>query len=242
MKSTLPTVSALAIACLVLSTADTATGIRRGRLRCCCWSVPVVAQPQTADRDGQQDVTVLFDGRSLKGLKVADQDMFKDRGKVAVKDGQVVMAAGSPATGVVLSDHPPRIDYEIELEAKRTSGSDFFCGLTFPIHDQYCSLILGGWGGGTVGLSNIDNLSADENESTEYLSFDNDRWYRIRLRVTGDRIAVWLDDKQIIDIATKGHKFNIWWEQEPMRPLGVASWHTGSALRHIRLRRLGGGR
>jgi len=231
-------ISVMTLAMFLLSATDVAIGARRQRLRRCCCRAACVRHPQTADHSARQNV-ILFDGRSLKGLKVANKDMFSDHGKVRAAAGQIVMAAGSPATGVVLSEKPPRVNYEIELEAKRTSGSDFFCGLTFPINDQYCSLILGGWGGGTVGLSNIDNLPADENESTKFLAFDDNRWYRIRLRVTNQRITVWLDNEKIIDLETKGHRFDIWWEQEPMRPLGVANWYTGSALRSIRLRRLG---
>jgi hypothetical protein len=30
-------------------------------------------------------------------------------------------------------------------------------------------------------------------------------------------------------------KFSIWWEQEPARPLGIATWNTSAALRNIRL-------
>ena len=38
------------------------------------------------------------------------------------------------------------MDYELRLEAKRVEGGDFFCGLTFPVGKEYCTLILGGWG------------------------------------------------------------------------------------------------
>ena len=110
--------------------------------------------------------------------------MFEDHGTVTATDTTIVMQSGNPATGITHKSPVPRIDYEIRLEAKRTAGNDFFCGLTFPIGDAYCSLILGGWGGTTAGLSNIDSQSANENESTTFIQFKNDHWYRIRLRVT----------------------------------------------------------
>ena len=33
----------------------------------------------------------------------------------------------------------------------------------------------------------------NENESTTFIDFEQDRWYRIRLRVTAARIDVWID-------------------------------------------------
>ena len=47
----------------------------------------------------------------------------------------------------------PKINYEVALDAMRVSGSDFFCGLTVPVNDSFCSLIVGGWGGGLGGVS-----------------------------------------------------------------------------------------
>lgn len=182
----------------------------------------------------------LFDGKTLTGWHVPDSDMFSDHGAVRIVDESIVMAVGTPATGIRLKGSPLRIDYEIRLQAKRTDGSDFFCGLTFPIADQYCSLIVGGWGGTVVGLSNVDSKPADENATTTFLTFEKNRWYRIRLRVTADQIDVWIDDDHTISLPTEGHEFDIWWEQEPMRPLGIASWSTGSALRGIRVQQLKG--
>jgi hypothetical protein len=48
------------------------------------------------------------------------------------------------------------MNYEIKLEAKKVTGNDFFCGMTFPVGDSFCSFIVGGWGGPVVGLSSID--------------------------------------------------------------------------------------
>jgi hypothetical protein len=127
------------------------------------------------------------------------------------------------------------MNYEIVLEARRIEGNDFFCGMTFPVHDAYCSLIVGGWGGGVVGLSNIDTMAAVENDTTRYLDVKDQQWYRIRLRVTEQRIQVWIDGEEFVNVAVKDHKFDIWWEQEPVRPFGLATWNTSAEFRHIRL-------
>lgn len=175
----------------------------------------------------------LLDSQGLDGWRIADTNDFAQHGPVEVVDRQLVLGKGNPGTGIILKRELPRGEYEVNLEAKRIEGSDFFCGLTFPVDEQYCTLILGGWGGGVVGLSNIDGMSAVENETTGFHEFKQDQWYAVRLRVTQKKIEAWLDEKQIVDVDRGGHKFSIWWEQEPLRPLGIATWHTKAALRHL---------
>lgn len=188
--------------------------------------------------DPDPTVRSLFDGQSLAGWRVLDKYDFQRHGKVSVQDGAVILDQGAPATGIAMAGAPPRIDYELNWEAKRIQGSDFFCGLTFPVHENYLSLIVGGWGGGVTGISNLDGMSAVENETTNYREFEQDRWYRLRLRVTREKVAAWIDDKQIVDVPLQGRKLSIWWEQEPVRPLGFAAWYTKAALRNLTLKRL----
>ena len=105
----------------------------------------------------------LFDGKSLKGWKTAE---FAPKGEATVANGELRIPAGEPHSGIVRDGEPPaRMNYEIELEAMRTQGHDFFCGLTFPVNQDPCTLICGGWGGTLVGLSSIDDLDASENQT-----------------------------------------------------------------------------
>ncbi len=195
------------------------------------WAVPLVS----AEAAPWQS---LFDGKKLGTWKVANRFDFINHGKVEVANGQLLLGKGEPLTGIRYTGNLPRIDYEIELEAMKVDGEDFFCGLTFPVGEQPCTLIVGGWNGPIVGLSNVDGQPASENETTAHIEFAKNRWYRIRLRVTKAKIEVWLDDKQVIDLATKGHKFSIWFEQETVLPLGIASYETKAALRNLRIRSL----
>jgi len=182
----------------------------------------------------------LFDGKSLGGWGVGEADEFALHGKVTPGDGEIRLAAGDPMTGVAWDRKFPTIGYELALDALREEGSDFFVGLTFPVAKAHCTLILGGWGGNIVGLSNIDDLHAAENETTQSIHFTNGEWYRVRLRVTAERIKVWLDGKEIINLAHKGRKLTIWPQQEPMRPLGIASYYTTTRVRNIQYRTLAG--
>jgi len=185
--------------------------------------------------------TQLFNGKDLKGWRVVEKFDFKRHGKVEVKDGIITMAAGAPASGIQIDSKVhdlPRSNYEVSLEAKRTSGQDFFCGLTFPVGKEYCTLIMGGWGGGTIGLSNVDKAPADENQTTNFVQFKTNQWVAVRLRVTDKTVDVWIDKEHLIELNRADHKFSIWWEQEPVRPFGFASWYTGAAYRKIELIRL----
>jgi len=125
------------------------------------------------------------------------------------------------------------------VEACRTVGSDFFCGVTFPVGPSHCTWIVGGWGGEVVGLSNVDGQSAAENATASRRAFETGRWYRLRLRVTEDRIACFIDDERVVDQPRAGHTFGIWPQQQPCRPLGIAAYLTGSAIRRVTLRRFG---
>lgn len=192
----------------------------------------------TAEGEKTENTTLLFDGKSLKGWKVIDQFVFKRHGKVIVKEGELILEKGSAGTGIAWQKEMPRIDYEIRLEAKRIEGSDFFCGLTFPVNDDYCTLILGGWGGGATGLSNLDDFAAIENATSNFLEFKNDQYYPVKLRVTAKKIEAWVSDKKIVDVDHTQHRLSIWWEQEPARPLGIATWYTSAAFKKIELERL----
>ncbi|MHB1037386.1 MAG: aldose epimerase family protein [Pirellulales bacterium] len=182
--------------------------------------------------------TALFNGRSLDGWRIVDRDEFAQHGEVRVDGGKVLLGRGETMTGISWTGELPKTNYEVSLEAMRTEGSDFFSGLTFPVRDSQCTLIVGGWGGGVVGLSNVDGRHAAENQTTCYRDFEQNRWYRVRLRVTPAEILAWIDDERVIALETKGHTFAIWPQQEPVKPFGIASWCTSAALREITLRRL----
>jgi len=180
----------------------------------------------------------LFDGKTLGHWKITD---FGGQGKVYIKDGIIYLEQGNDMTGITWTGPLVRMDYEITLEAMRVSGSDFFCGLTFPVNDNCCSLILGGWGGSLCGLSNIDYYDAANNETTRFVSFENGKWYHVRLRVTPNRIQAWLDEEgeePLVDIDIAGRKIDTRIEVDLSKPLGIATWQTTGAVRNIRLRKL----
>lgn len=178
------------------------------------------------------------DGVSLRPAFVKAEDWhvadFAGRSTVRVEGNTVILEQGNDMTGIVWQGPLARMNYEISLEAKRVAGSDFFCGLTFPYGDNPCSLIVGGWGGTLVGLSSLDYQDAYNNETGRSMHFDSDRWYRIRLRTTPERIQAWIDDEELVNARTKGRVIDIRWEMERCLPLGVATWRTTGALRNFK--------
>jgi outer membrane protein assembly factor BamB len=192
------------------------------------------AQPNAKPAASEStNTTSLFDGQSLRGWRVSD---FTGSGKVEIKDGQIFLGSGY-MTGITWTNNLPHMDYEISLQAMRVDGSDFFCGLTFPVADTSCSLIVGGWGGSLVGLSSLDYQDAANNDTTQFVQFTNGRLYTIRLRVQTNRIQAWIDDKRIVDADTTGRKISIRSECEPSVPMGVATYSTAAALKELKLRR-----
>lgn len=193
----------------------------------------VSSQPPSPRESAWQ---ALFDGKSLDNWQPTK---FHGQGTVRVEEGRIVLERGNDLTGITWSGTKlPTSNYELALQAMRVEGSDFFAGVTFPVGDSFCSLILGGWGGMTVGLSSINGMDASENETSQSIIFEERRWYNVRIRVTDPKIEAWLDDRQIINQERARNTVDIRIEMVPSRPLGVATWRTTGAVREIRLRPL----
>jgi hypothetical protein len=184
-----------------------------------------------ASADG--DWKAMFDGVSLKGWK---ETAFSGRGKVEVADGAIVLGKGV-LTGITWAGAFPKSHFEVRMEAMRADGSDFFAGVTFPVGEAHCSWINGGWGGMVVGLSSLDSMDASENETSRMRIFDTGRWYKLRVRVTEDRIQAWIDDEEVIDAAIGGREVGLRpGEIELSRPFGIASYSTVAKLRKVEYR------
>ncbi len=197
-----------------------------------------------AGEPGGAGTTTLFDGTTMKGWV---QSGFEGETTVRLvnpfRDGRgaIVIEAGTTLNGITWTrgGELPRMNYEVSLETMKLAGGDFFCGLTFPIGKDAATLILGGWGGTLVGVSSIDYNDAAENETTQGMAVDLERWYRVRVRVTEAKLEIWLDDEKIVDFETAGRKFSLRpGDIQKSLPLGVATFMTKAAVRDIRIRRL----
>jgi hypothetical protein len=184
---------------------------------------------------GSLDTTYLFNGKTLDGWEITN---FGPQGPVYVSGGSIILGMGEGCTGITWKKDFPEMNYIVSLEAKRKAGNDFFCGMTFPVGKEPCTLIVGGWGGMVVGLSSINQRDASENETTKLVKFEKDHWYKICLIVKEDTIRALIDNEVVVDFAKGDKTLSIRPEVQLSIPFGIASWYTTAALRNIKLEKI----
>lgn len=199
---------------------------------CSCRDGHRTAETKNTETSKIYDSSYIFDGSTLNGWEITN---FGTQGPVYVTDGQVILGMGDGCTGITWKGKFPASDYMVSLEARRIDGNDFFCGLTFTVGNDPCSLIIGGWGGTVVGLSSINGFDASENETTSNHHFEKERWYKIKLKVSTDSIEAWIDDTNVVSFNIDGKHISIRPEVELSRPFGIASWKTTAAIKNIRV-------
>jgi hypothetical protein len=194
---------------------------------------PAPATAAAASRPAPEWVD-LFDGRTLAGWRSSG---YGGEGETTVENGSMVIAMGERLSGVTSTrEDLPTTNYEIELDAKRVDGTDFFVGLTFPVGEAHASLILGGWGGSVCGISNLDGEDANNNETRKVMRFKKGQWYKVRLRVEPERIQAWVDDQPLIDADITGKTIDIRPEIGQSKPLGLSTFATTGEIKSVRLR------
>lgn len=176
------------------------------------------------------DTIFLFKGHSLDDWNITN---YGPQGPVYMENNQIILGIGDGLTGITWKKAFPTENYEIHVEAKKLNGTDFFCGLTFPVYDEHATFIAGGWGGALVGLSSIDGKDASENELRSFIAFDADRWYHFRIRMANDSIKAWIDDEQVIDFKKGNHEISLRSDIDLSKPLGISAWNTKSAIRKV---------
>ena len=118
-------------------------------------------------------------------------------------------------------------------------GADFFGTLTFPVGDAHLSLVLGGWGGSTVGLSSIDYQDASTNETRGHLAFESGRWYRVRIEVREEDIRAWIDGKPFVKVNIVGRRLELRAGFiEKCLPFGFSSYLSTGRIRKVIVHRL----
>ena len=164
-------------------------------------------------------------------------------GAEALKAGVLVLGQGELLSVVKYEGQQPLLvdDYEISWEGLRIEGSDFFAALTFPVgsKEQCATFVAGGWGGWTIGISSIDGLFANENETTRSMPFEQGQWYAFTLQVNQHSIRALIDGEESFHIALKGKTIGMHpSEIGKSTPLGFASFNTKGAVRNVRVRPL----
>ena len=182
----------------------------------------------------------LLDAASLDSWHVLDEGKFASSGPVALKAGSANLGAGESWTGIAWTRDFPQTDYELCLDAKRTSGETDFCDILFPVGSSHCILAVGARGG-LVGLSSVDGSDVENNMTTQHVPFSSARWYQVRLRVSRSSIEAWIDGEPLVSINPSAHSIGAWDGFDAMRPLGICTWQTSAAIRGLRVRQIRSG-
>jgi hypothetical protein len=182
----------------------------------------------------------LFDGKTLTGWKDSN---FAGAGETKVEanfKGQgpvILIEAGQSLSGITFTNPVPKQNFEVTLEALKVQGNDFFVGLTFPVGEAHATLVLGGWGGATTGISSIDGLDASENDTTKFLGYEKDKWFRIRMKVTPAKLETWINDDKVVDQELKDRRVSMrFGEIENSVPFGIATYQTTTVVRKVEIK------
>lgn len=186
-----------------------------------------------AEADGSAPMS-LFKGDTLEGWKTTD---FFRPGEIRVRDGVVKLGKGNPMTGLTIDRKDlPRSNFDLNYEARRIEGDDFFAAATFPVEDGHLTFVNGGWSGNVTGLSSIDGADASENETGTRVEFENGVWYRFSIQVRGRKVKVIVDGKPVIDFDGTDRSLRTRVESRPSEPLGFACFGCVSEIRAVTLR------
>ena len=166
-------------------------------------------------------------------------------GAVDLQPHELSLGMGKPMTCVRFTGwetlHLPVTDYAVEFEAMRMEGQDFFGAVTFPVRslDTCATLVTGGWGGGLVGISSIDEQNANENSTRGEHQFVNGQWYRFRLEVRSEELKAWLDGRLVINTSIKARTISLRpGDIEKCAPFGVATYLTEGKVRNLSVQEL----
>jgi hypothetical protein len=164
-------------------------------------------------------------------------------GPCSVKEGVLKLGSGDGVTGVVYTGKAelPLVNYELSWEARKTDGIDFFAAATFQVRkkEDCGTFINGGWGGGVTGISNLDSLSANENNTTTTVDYETNRWFKFRIQVTPEMLIAYVDERKVVNCNITEKKVSLrGGDIEHCAPLGFASYQSKGEIKNIRIRKL----
>ena len=214
-------------------------------------AVLTVATAAGQDSDGPKESrsgeNPPAEGRALvpqSGLGKWREADYGGLGVVDVEDGVLSLGAGDPLTAVVWTgpvgtdakDALPAMNYRLSWEARRVMGGDFFSTCTFPVGEECCSLVLGGWGGAVTGLSTLNEFDAVRNDTCDSRKFEDDRWYKFTITVRPDEIAATCDGEPLFPaIDPREYRVGVRVEMEPAKPLSFSSYVSSGEIRNVRM-------
>jgi len=206
------------------------------------WTSDESAHDESAHDESAHDDSAQADPVNLLSadhLEYWKPSQLAGQGATEIGNDQIELEFGYTMTGVIYSGDFPRNNYRVTYQARRLDGTDFFGTVTFPVGDSHCSFVLGGWGGATIGLSNLDGEDASRNETSQIVSLDDGQWHRVAIEVRLPRIQVELNGEPVVQVDTTGRKVDIRPDVAACRPFGFCAYETRAAIRKVQLVRYG---
>jgi hypothetical protein len=160
--------------------------------------------------------------------------------RAGVKVGMSVLQAAKGRCGLQWQDEFPRTNYEVTFLANRDEGKRVG-SVVFPVGDVSCAWCLGGTGDGThMGVGLIDGRGYRDkgNPTKRRWRFEKGRWYSLRLRVTDERIEMWVGKQQVVDLTRANHRFGENDVVETLKPFGFQAFECTLGIKSLRVRTL----
>jgi hypothetical protein len=177
--------------------------------------------------------------------KAADWKIMENglEGKFSLENGLLTISRtdGVNGVGYVGSRAVPTVNYELSWEARRTTGGDFFSAATFPVRkmETCATFINGGWGGSITGVSDLNRMSANENNTTTIVNYEDGKWYRFRVQVTNEMLVAYVDDKKVVNTNITEKEISLRpGDIEYCAPLGFATYGSSGEIRNMQIRNL----
>lgn len=135
----------------------------------------------------------------------AVQDWNMLSGQWRVENGAYAQrSARSPALSMFAFDDD-HTDYTVTLRAMKTGGNEgFLIGFGAIDENNYYWLNLGGWDNTRHQVEKTVDGNRSAIGPSVSGSIETNRWYEIRIHVTGQRIRCWLDGELIITLTDRG--------------------------------------
>jgi len=203
---------------------------------CCLIDSSAIAQTDKSQQETPDDSSI--DLLSQDNIDHWEAARFGGQGEYSVSKEQIELGFGYMMTGVIYQGKLPQDNYRVRYQAKRIEGTDFFGTLTFPVRDSHCSLVLGGWGGPTVGLSCIDGEDASRNDTMNIMGLDDDKWHQVELTVQYPKIECRINGEQIFETDVQGKEVSVRGDVRVCRPFGFCSFETIAQIRKVHVIRL----
>lgn len=191
----------------------------------------------------------MFDGKTLTGWIALElggsgpteiEEDFKVEGMTNAVT-VIRINRGDMLSGMAWTNGPVRMNYELEWEAMRVDGNDFFASMSFPIRDKYVTFVPAGWGGSVTGISSVDGHDASENETSKYLPLKDQTWHKFRVRVTEKKIEAWVNEEKVVTLNTEGKELGLRsGSPSEIQRYGIVctAYRTTGAIKSIRMRKL----